>query len=151
MTIVDNILEASIYCIICILKARLFKKNIRNLTWYLFNSLLFFASSLFFYFELICELLLAAKWVSRDGMLMDLIGLRSTLFWNKKSQYALMGHSIIGKALLPGSNHNHLATPYILKEHYWEITWFLSSMISTVSFGFIYIFFCPGLLISCIL
>lgn len=61
------------------------KKNVRNLTWYLFNSLLFFAPSLFFYFELICELLLAAKWVSRDGMLMDLIGLKSTLFWNKES------------------------------------------------------------------
>ena len=39
----------------------------------------------FFYFELICELLLVAKWVSRDGMLMDLIGLKSTLFWNKES------------------------------------------------------------------
>ena len=42
----------------------LFKKNVRNLTWYLFNTLLFFfffAPSLFFYFELICELLLAAK------------------------------------------------------------------------------------------
>lgn len=28
MIIIDNILEASIYCIICIIKTRLFRKNI---------------------------------------------------------------------------------------------------------------------------
>lgn len=77
----------------------------------------FFAPSLFFYFELICELLLAAKWVSRDGMLMNLTGLKSTLFWNKES-VCFNGTLHHRKTLLPGSNPNHLATPYILKEHY---------------------------------
>lgn len=76
-----------------------------------FNSPLFCAPFLCFYFELICEPLFAAKWVSRDRMLMDLIGLGSTLFWNKRSQYTLMVHSITEKALLPGSNRLQFLMP----------------------------------------
>lgn len=94
------------------------KKNVRYLTWYLFDSLLFFAPSLFFFFILnwfvnfFLQLNESAEmgcwWISLDS---------SQHCSEIKSQYALMGHSIIGKALLPGSNHNHLATPYIWKEH----------------------------------
>ena len=93
------------------------KKNVRYLTWYLFVSLLFFAPSLYFFIlnwfvNFVLQLNESAEmgcwWISLDS---------SQHCSEIKSQYALMGHSIIGKALLPGSNHNHLATPYIWKEH----------------------------------